>query len=121
MKRSKSLLISLVFGGLYSLYLVFYFFNKIANATTLSEALGANIEATLITPHMIFMVLGFICNVLAYGKNKSGYALLSCMLYACSALLFLLYAPFVVIEIIFSLIGYCHIKCIHTGDETLDL
>lgn len=110
MRKSKALLISMIVGILYTLYLVSYFFNGMASSQSSSEAIGSTLATALVTPHMILMILAVIFNTLAYLQNRKGYALVSGILYSVAAGLFLLYAPFVILEIIFSFIGYSKLK-----------
>lgn len=105
-KRSVALIISAVLGVLYSIYLVSYFGGVVFSGSSGSEAVGGAIATALVTPHMVCVVVATIFNVIAAINNKRGFALVGAILYSVGALLFLMYAFFVVPSIILSFIGY---------------
>lgn len=108
--KSKALLISLILGGLYGIYIISYFFNGLSSASSGAEAAGAVVATALVAPHMILVVLAVIFNALAYFKNAKGFALTGGILYSVAGGIFILYLPFVIVSIITSFIGYSKLK-----------
>lgn len=109
-KRSTALLISAILGVAYSLYLIAYFSGVIGGSESESEALGAGIATALVTPHMVCVVIAAIFNVLGWVNNKRNFALVGAILYCVSAVLFLVYAMFVLPSIILSFVGFTRLK-----------
>lgn len=100
MEKNRLLLVSFILGLVYALYIVSYFLG--IGATNVTGALAS----TLVTPHMVFIVLAVIFNGLGYFKNKRGFALAGAVLYAVSILLFMWYFMFVIIQMILSFVGF---------------
>lgn len=117
--KSKALLVSLVIGALYTVYLIVYFVGNMADSGSSTEAAGAGIATALVTPHLVLMVLAVIFNALGYFQSKSGFALAGAILYCVAAGVFIIYAPFCVIEIVFSFIGYSKLKKIKKQEVTV--
>ena len=61
-------------------------------------------------PHMICAVLAAIFNVLGWTMSSRGFALTGAILYAVAAVLFPLYAMFVLIQMILSFVGFAKLK-----------
>lgn len=108
--KSKSLLISLIVGALYAAYLIVHFGGAIGGAGSDGEAAAGVIATALVMPHMILVVLAVIFNALGYFKCKRGFALTGGILYAVAAVVFLLYAPFLIIQIVCSFVGYSKLR-----------
>lgn len=108
--RSKALLVSLVIGAIYAIYLLVSFGGSLGGAESDSEMAGAAIATALVTPHMILVVLAVIFNALGFFKEKRGFALTGGILYSVAAVVFLLYAPFLIISIVCSFVGYSKMK-----------
>ena len=119
LKRSKCLLVSFVLGALYAVYLVSYFFGIITDSTETAEAIGSSIATFLVTPHIILVILAVIFNGLGYFGNRRGFALTGGILYSVAAAAFLLYAPFVLIQLILSFVGFSNLKKINIYNSTL--
>lgn len=111
-KKSVILLISAILGVLYSIYIVTYFFGVSTSQEGAAEAIGAGIATALVTPHMICTVLAAIFNVLGWALNNRAFALTGAILYCVAAVLFLMYAPFVLVQIVLSFIGFARLKSI---------
>lgn len=111
--KSKALLVSLVIGALYAIYLIVYFAGAMTNSSDAAETVGAGLATAIITPHLVLIVLAVIFNALGYFQNRSGFALTGGILYCVAAGVFLIYAPFCIIEIIFSFVGYSKVKKIN--------
>lgn len=105
-KKSVALIISAVLGVLYSIYIVSYFSGAVSGTSSGVESIGGAIATALVMPHMLCVVLAAIFNVIAALANKRGFALTGAILYCVGAVLFLMYAPFVIPSIILSFIGY---------------
>lgn len=109
-KKSVLLLISAILGVLYAIYIVVYFVGVSAGASGSAEAIGAGIATVLVMPHMICAVLAAIFNVLGWSLNSRGFALTGAILYTVAAVLFPIYAMFVLIQMILSYIGFAKLK-----------
>lgn len=119
-KRSVALIIAAVLGVLYSIYIITYFSGAIAGTQSGAEAIGGAIATALVTPHMICVVIAAIFNSVACLTNKRGFALTGAILYSVGAVLFLMYALFVVPSIILSFIGYAKLGKINKKAAELD-
>lgn len=111
MKRSKALLVSAVLSTLYVLYLLWYFYLNGAGAdASTAQQIGAGIASALVTPHIVLALIGVIFNWLGWFKNLSWAALVSGILYSVSAVLFFMYAFFLVIQIVLSFVGFAKLR-----------
>lgn len=122
MKKKKSvlLLISAILGVLYAVYLVSYFFGLGADSSTGAEAVGAGLATMLVLPHMICAVLAAIFNTLGWAKNHRGFTLTGAILYAVAMALFPLYAPFTLVQMILSFVGFAKLKKIIEENKQLE-
>ena len=109
-KKSTLLLISAILGILYSVYIVVYFMGAGSNAGSTAEAIGAGIATVIVMPHMICAVLAAIFNTLGWAMSSRGFSLTGAILYAVAAVLFPIYAMFVLIQMILSFIGFARLK-----------
>ena len=109
-KKSVLLLISAILGVLYAIFIVTYFAGVGSGADGAAEAIGAGIATMLVMPHMICAVLAAIFNVLGWGMSSRGFSLTGAILYAVAAVLFPVYAMFVLIQMILSFIGFARLK-----------
>lgn len=109
-KKSVCLLIAAILGVAYAIYIVSYFFGANASTSNAAEAIGTGIATAMVTPHLICVVIAAIFNVLAWAMNKRPFALTAGILYAVSAVLFFIYAPFVLVQMILSFVGFARIK-----------
>ena len=110
MKKSKLLLVSWILGALYSVYIVFYFFNSTASQADATAAIGAGIATMIVMPHMLCVILATLFNILGWAMNKRGFALTGAILYTVSIALFPLYFMFVIIQTILSFVGFAKMK-----------
>lgn len=76
----------------------------------------ALIISGLVTPHMACVTLAAIFNVIAAATNKRGFALTGAVLYCVGAVLFLMYALFVVPSIVLSFVGYARLGKLNNRD-----
>ena len=109
-KKSVLLLISAILGVLYAIFIVTYFAGVGSGADGAAEAIGAGIATMLVMPHMICAVLAAIFNVLGWGMSSRGFSLTGAILYAVAAVLFPVYAMFVLIQMILSFVGFARLK-----------
>lgn len=102
-KKSVFLLISGIIGAIYSVYLVTYF------AGASGDAAGA-IATVLVMPHMVLSALGTVFALAGYFAVKRGFALASIILFIVGAVIFPIYALFLVPSIVLAIIGYAKMK-----------
>ena len=72
----------------------------------IAEAIGAGIATLLVLPHMLVTWLGIIFGLVGFFTRKAGFHLTAAILYAVAAVLFILYALFLVPSIVLGFIGY---------------
>ena len=108
--KSKALLVSLVIGAIYAIYLVAHFGSAIGGSSSDGEAISAGIATLMVTPHMILVILAVIFNALGFFKNAKGFALTGGILYSVAAVVFIVYAPFLIVSIVCSFVGYSKVK-----------
>ena len=104
-KRSRSLLVGIILGVVYSLYLIMYFASVIGES-----AVAGSIATAIVTPHIILVVLATIFGVLGYLNDKVGFVLTAGILYSCSGVMFIAYIFFVVPMIVLTFVGYSKMK-----------
>lgn len=109
-KKSVLLLISAILGILYAIYIVVYFMGAGSSTNGAAEAIGAGIATMIVMPHMICAVLAAIFNTLGWAMSSRGFSLTGAILYAVAAVLFPIYAMFVIIQMILSFIGFARLK-----------
>ena len=108
-RKSMCLLISAILGILYSVYLITYFSGALSGSEG-AAALGAGIAVTLVMPHIAATVLATVFTTLGWGANSRGLALTGAILYCVAAVLFPLYAMFVLVQIILAFVGFTRLK-----------
>lgn len=111
-KRSALLLISAILGVLYAVYIVSYFAGSSIGSSG-AEAIGVGIATALVIPHMLFAVLAAIFNVLGWSMSSRGFALTGAILYAVAAVMFPMYAMFVLIQMVLSFVGFARLKSLN--------
>lgn len=106
-KKSICLAIAGVLGLAYTIYLLVYFGGFIfAPADDAASALGGAVATALVTPHMLFVVLAVIFNLIAFFGNQPWAAIVSGILYIVGGILFIMYIFFVLPSAILSFVGY---------------
>lgn len=98
-KRSVLLLIATLIATVYCIYIVIYFMGGV------DETAGA-IAGLIVAPHMICVALGVLFGWIGYLSRLSGFALASAIMYCVAALLFVMYAFFLVPSIVLGFVGY---------------
>lgn len=86
------------------------FFGGALSAKGAAEAIGAGLATMLVMPHMLCAVLAAVFNVLGWSMSSRGFALAGAILYAVAAVMFPLYALFVLIQMILSFVGFAKLK-----------
>jgi len=99
---------AIAFG--YGIYLISYFAGINSGSMNDSEAIGSAIATALVLPHMLAVWIGVIFGVLGFFTRKSGFLLTAAILYASAAVLFLIYALFLVPSIVLGFVGYVNQK-----------
>lgn len=104
--KSVLLLIAGILGVLYAIYLVVYFTGANAGAGDSAEMVGVGIATALVMPHMLCTVVAVVFNVIAWVLSKRAFALVAGILYAVAAVLFIAYAPFVLVQMVLCFVGF---------------
>lgn len=108
-KKSKILLVSAILGTLYLVYLISYFMGSIASADQ-TEALAGGIATMLVMPHMLCVGLATIFTWIGWAARARWGALVAGILYSVSILLMFIYAPFVIVQLVLSFVGFAKMK-----------
>lgn len=111
MKKKKSilLLIAMVLGVAYLIYIITYFSGAF-NGGTDSDVIAAGLATVLVGPHIVATAIAVLFNALGYFLHKRGFALTGGILYIVAGVLFIPYIFFVVIQAILSFIGYAKMQ-----------
>lgn len=111
--RSKAAFIAALLGTAYAIYSVVYWSGAVGSTSGDAEAVGAAIATALVFPHMLVTVLGAIFAIIGFFTRKAGLTLTGAILFAVAAVLFLIYAVFLIPSIIFGFVGYANQKKIN--------
>lgn len=104
--HSKSLLISLIIGFLYTLYRCIVCFQALLCLSKSLDVIEMQYMSMWIRPHLILVVLAVIFNALGYLHNHKELALISAILYSVAAVANVSYAWMILLPIVFSFLGY---------------
>ena len=88
MKKSKTLITSMVLGIAYALYLIVYF----SGAESGAAAVGGGLAAMIVAPHMALITVGALFSLVAVLTYKSWAGLTAFILYYVASAVFPLYA-----------------------------
>lgn len=99
----------------YGIYLISYFAGLNVDTASDSEAIGSALATALVLPHMLVTWLGIIFGVIGFFIRKQGFLLTAAILYASAAVLFLLYAIFLIPSIVLGFVGYVNQKKINAA------
>lgn len=102
-KRSLCLLLSVLIATAYLIYIAQYF---LSGADTTAGA----ISTMLVLPHIVILLIGVILGWISWVTRGTGFALASSILYCVSAVVFVMYAIFLVPSIILGFIGFARQK-----------
>ena len=107
--RSKTLIISMVLGVAYSIYLMSYFYN-ITICGSGMDFIAGSIASAMVLPHMLATIAGAVFSVVAVIINKRWSAMVAFIMYYVASLLFIMYAIFTLPIAIIATIGYVRMK-----------
>ena len=85
---------------LYAVYIIWYFGN------IWSDTLGGAIATTLVTPHLVCVVVAAVISLVGYCSHKRWAILTAAILMAVSAALMPTYAKMVIAQIVLFIISY---------------
>lgn len=117
-RRNLLLLISFILGLGYAVYLIVYFMG-VARQSIVPDAkdfeevgrqIAGALASAMVTPHIIIVSLAAVFNGLAWYFNKSWAALTSAILYLVAGLIFIIYFPFVLVQMILAFIGFVKVN-----------
>lgn len=120
-KRSFCQFLSAAILIAYTIYIIQYFFGASVNTSgdTATVNLGGSIATLMVTPHMLFCTLASIFSAIAFFANSGGFALTAAILECVAAVLFIMYAPFLIPSIVLGFIGYARIGALKRKAERL--
>jgi hypothetical protein len=116
--RSKAAFVGAFLGVAYAVYSVWYWIGATADVGSDAEAFGAAIATALVLPHMLVTVLGAIFAVIGFFTRKAGLTLTGAILFSVAAVLFFLYAAFLIPSIVLGFVGYANQKKINKGTQS---
>ncbi len=105
-RRSKASFWATLIALSYGIYAFSYWVSTNASTEGDAEALGSAIATFLVLPHLLVTWLGIIFGMFGFFARKTGFQLTAAILYAVAALLFFLYAIFLVPSIVLGFVGY---------------
>jgi ABC-type antimicrobial peptide transport system permease subunit len=113
--RSILTLISLVLAIAYAIYVSTYFAGINAETASDSEAISAGIATLLVLPSVFVLGIGVILGLIGFFIRSTGLQLTAAILYSVAAVLFLLYAFFLVPSIVLGFMGWNQQKKINAA------
>lgn len=116
-KRSKAAFIGAVLGTAYAIYSVIYWSQANSGTVDDGEALGAAIATALVLPHMLVTVIGAIFALIGFFTRKAGLVLTGAILFSVAAVLFLIYAVFLIPSIVLGFVGYANQKKLNKATD----
>lgn len=108
MKKSKLLLSSAILSTLYTFHIISLFLD--VPSDDVAYAVGVALAGALIVPHALMVALGVIFNWIGWANNKPWAALTAGILYSVSIILMIPFIQNVILQTIFSFVGYAKIK-----------
>ncbi|MCQ4935790.1 MULTISPECIES: hypothetical protein [Anaerotignum] len=108
-KKSKLLLVSGILGTLYLIYLITYFMGGMATDDQ-AQVIAGGIATMLVMPHMLCVGIAVIFTWIGWALRARWGALVAGILYSVSILAMFIYAPFVIIQLILSFVGFAKMK-----------
>ena len=118
-KKSTILLISAIIGLLYMIYSGVYWSGVNTGNSEAGAAISSALATALVFPHLICTGLAVIFNILGWAINHRGFALTGAILYAVAMFLFPVYFMFVLLESVFSFIGFGRLAKINKANAAL--
>lgn len=110
-KRSLCQFLSAAILIAYTIFVVQYFFDVSVNqmGESVAENLGRGIATMMVTPHMLLCAIASVFSAAGFIANSRGFALTAAILECVAAIVFLMYAPFLIPSIVLGFIGYVRI------------
>lgn len=120
-KRSFCQFLSAAILIAYTIFIIQYFFGASVDTSgeTATVNLSGSIATLMVTPHMLFCTLASIFSAIAFFANSGGFALTAAILECVAAVLFIMYAPFLIPSIVLGFIGYARIGALKRKAERL--
>lgn len=120
-KRSLCQFLSSIILIAYTIYIVQYFFGISVDTSgeSVTMSLGGSIATALVTPHMLFCAIASVFSIAGFLANSRAFALTAVILECVAAVLFVMYAPFLIPSIILGFIGYARIGALKRKAERL--
>lgn len=108
-RRSKAAFFAALLGLAYSIYSIIYWAG-VAGQSAASEdaavAIAGGLATILVFPHMLTTVLATIFAIIGFFIRKPGLILTGAILFSVAAVLFLIYAVFLIPSIVLGFVGY---------------
>lgn len=105
-QRSKASFWATLIACAYGIYAFTYWAGTNATAEGDAEAVGSAIATVLVLPHLLVTWIAIIFGLFGFLTRKTSFQLTAAILYAVAAVLFILYAMFLVPSIVLGFIGY---------------
>lgn len=108
--KNKLLLIAGILGIAYLIYSMVYWSGAATTPGTDAEQAGTAIASLLVMPHLLFVGLAVLFNIIGFFTNKAGFALTAGILYAVAMLLFVMYFFFVVVQCVLCFVAFAQMR-----------
>ena len=120
-KRSFCQFLSAAILIAYTIFIIQHFFGASVDTSgdTATVNLSGSIATLMVTPHMLFCTLASIFSAIAFFANSGGFALTAAILECVAAVLFVMYAPFLIPSIVLGFVGYARIGALKRKAERL--
>ncbi len=116
--RSKAAFFAVLIALLYGVYSITYWTDANASTSDDAEAIGAGIATFLVLPHVLTTWVGILFGLIGYFSRKTGFLLTAAILYSVAAVLFFLYAIFLIPSIVLGFVGYSSQKKMNKAGVT---
>ncbi len=113
--RSKAAFAGHLIALLYGFYIVSYFASINDGSGSDAEDIGAGLATVLVLPHMLTLWVGILFGILGFYMRKVGFLLSAGILYSVAAVVFFIYAIFLIPSIVLAFVGYSAQKKINTA------
>ncbi|MDL2224643.1 hypothetical protein LJC20_00320 [Eubacteriales bacterium OttesenSCG-928-M02] len=108
-KRGIVSLIAAILGTAYAVYACVHFLGGMLAEDSM-EAVGAGIATVIVMPHLICVIVAVLSNWIGYIVPTPWALLVAGIMYIVAAVVFPLYALFVVVQGILSFIGFASLR-----------
>lgn len=108
--KNVALLISLVFGVLHMIYLIFSLYEKLLSAQGSQEVIRVQTITLLIMPCLIIFILAVVFNALGFFLNHYTFTITAIVLYILTGIVYVGMIPYVCVETMFSLLALRNLK-----------